>query len=426
MNKIVEVQSININDMVKNKDGTYKNEIILTPNKQINSKNLASESELHRILLHLNKKPDDNEPEKNKSGYTIIPSYFTLEVGKNVERYDKLIESNGELTVTNKQYVLDENGNKILDEDNHYKLEIVDQCKYVSTFCSAGHSRTQKNLFVQKDIVDKLNDILLCGMPKTLVYDWPSKWNAYYAMVTTDSTPVEYMPNIVVIDDYKKTIKQKADIVEISGTGTNKKYNPIGHKGIKHHKEPIEIIPFDGAGLVTPECALKWARELKCHSSKGKFYLPSCFQFRVIPGIKGEVMVFDLKRFAREKKVSKIVDFGGKTWDIFKDRIDVILTKSQFKFWKQYLDDSGNFDYWSWRNEFDTECHKYKRTFNIVSYGVHPDDLSDKTMLSYQPEQSLNFSDEEIPEVSGVGIDIYRRVASNIDEFLKYRRLIEI
>ena len=91
MNKIVEVQSININDMVKNKDGTYKNEIILTPNKQINSKNLASESELHRILLHLNKKPDDNEPEKNKSGYTIIPSYFTLEVGKNVERYDKLI-----------------------------------------------------------------------------------------------------------------------------------------------------------------------------------------------------------------------------------------------------------------------------------------------------------------------------------------------
>lgn len=423
---MVEVQSININDMVKNEDGTYKNEIILTPNKQINSKNLASESELHRILLHLNKKPDDNGPEKNKSGYTIIPSYFTLEVGKNVERYDKLIDCNGELTVTNKAYVLDKNGNKILDEDNHYKLETADQCKYVSTFCSAGHSRTQKNLFVQKDVVDKLNDILLCGMPKTLVYDRPSKWNAYYAMVTTDSMPVAYMPNIVVIKDYKKTIRQKADIVEVSGTGANKKYNPIGHKGMKHHKELLEIIPFDGAGLVTPECALKWARELNCQSSKKKFYLPSCFQFRVIPGIKGEVMVFDIKRFAREKKVSKIVDLGGKTWDIFKDRIDVILTESQFKFWKQYLDDSGNFNYWSWRNELDKECHRYKRTFNIVSYGAHPDDLPDKTMLSYQPEQSLNFTDEEIPEISGTGIDIYRRVASNIDEFLKYRRLIEV
>ncbi len=423
---MVEVQSININDLTRNEDGTYKNEIILTPNKQINSKNLASESELHRILLHLNKKPDKGEPEKNKSGYTIIPSYFTLEVGKNVERYNKLIECKGELTVINKQYVLDEDGNKILDENDHYQLETSSKNKYVATFCGAGHSRTQKNLFVQEDIVDRLNEILLCGMPKTLLYDRPSKWNAYYAMVTTDSTPVAYMPNIVVIKDYKKTIRQKADIVEVSGIGANKEYNPIGHKGMKHHKELLEIIPFDGAGLVTPECALKWARELKCQSSKGKFYLPSCFQFRVIPGIKGEIMVFDLKQFAREKKVSKIIDLGGKTWDIFKDKIDVILTESQFKFWKQYLDNSGNFDYWLWRNEFDKECHGYKRTFNIVSYGVYPGDLSDKTMLSYQPEQSLNFTNEEIPKVSGMGIDIYRRVASNIDEFLKYRRLIEI
>lgn len=426
MNKMVEVQSININDMVRNKDGTYENEIILTPNKQINSKNLASESELHRILLHLNKTPDENEPKRNKSGYTIIPSYFTLEVGKNIERYNKLIECNGELTVTNKAYVLDENGNKILDADNHYRLETVNQDKYVSAFCGAGHSRTQKNLFVQEDIADKLNDILLCGMSRTLFYDRPSKWNSYYAMVTTDSTPVTYMPNIVVIKDYKKVIRQKADIVEVSGTGTDKKYNPIGHKGMKHHKELLEIIPFDGAGLVTPECALKWAKELKCQSSKKKFYLPSCFQFRAIPGIKGEAMVFDLKRFAKEKKVSKIVDLGGRTWDVFKDRIDVILTESQFKFWRQYLDSNGRFDYWMWRNEFDKECYGYKRTFNIVSYGVHPDDLPDKTMLSYQPEQTLNFTDEEIPEISDTGIDIYRKVVSNIDEFLKYRRLIAV
>ena len=104
MNKMVEVQSININDMLKNGDGTYRNEIILTPNKQANSKNLASESELHRILLHLNKKPGKEEPEKNKSGYAVIPSYFTLEVGKNVKRYNKLIDCNGELTVSNKEY----------------------------------------------------------------------------------------------------------------------------------------------------------------------------------------------------------------------------------------------------------------------------------------------------------------------------------
>lgn len=421
---MVEVQSININDLTKKEDGTYKNEIILTPNKQINSKNLASESELHRILLHLNKQPDKEESEKNKSGYMIIPSYFTLEVGKNVKRYNKIIECKGELTVINKQYTLDEDGNKILDENNHYQLETSSQNRYVATFCGAGHSRTQKNLFVQEDIIDKLNDILLCGMPKDLIYDKPSKWNAYYAMVTTDSTPLKETPNIVVIDDYEKSIKVKADIVEVSGEGNNKKYNVLGHKGMKYHKEIIPILPFDGAGLVTPECALKWADELNCKSKSGKFYLPSCFQFRAIPGIKGEVMVFDLKRFAKEKKVSKIIDLGGREWDIFKDEIDVVLTKSQFKFWKQYLDKDGKFDYMLWRKEFNTVRHGYKRTFNIVSYAVHPDDLPERTMLSYQPEQTINFTDEEIPEVSRNGIDIYRKITSNVDEFLKYRALI--
>lgn len=425
MNKMVEVRSIDVNDMTRKEDGTYHNEIVLTPYKQMNAKNLARESELHRILLHLEKEAG-GETEKNKSGYTVIPSYFALNVGKNIERYHKLMSSKGELTITNQQYVLDENGNKILDEDNHYQLETTGQDRYVATFCGAGHARAQKNLFVQEDIVDQLNDILLCGMPKTLVYERPSKWNAYYAMVTTDSTPVTNMPNIVVIKDYKKMMRQKADIVEVSGTGANKKYNPIGHKGMKHHKELLEIMPFDGAGLVTPECAMKWAKELNCQSRKGKFYLPSCFQFRAIPGIKGEVMVFDIKRFAREKKVSKIVDLGGKEWDIFKDQIDVVLTQSQFKFWQQYLDDNGRFDYRLWRNEFDRTCHGYRRTFNIVSYGAHPDDLPDKTMLSYQPLQSLSFTDKEIAAVSNMGIHIYRKAASDVDGFLKYRGLNKI
>lgn len=421
---MVEIQNININDMVKTKAG-YINVIKLGPKKQRESKNLASESELHRILMHLGGKTDEEMREQNENDYAVVPSYFTLDVGKNEKRYDKLINSKGELIIANMDYVLDEHGNKVLDGNNHYKLKKASQCKYVSAFCGAGHSRTQKNLFVQEDIFEKLNDILLCGMPKNLVYDTPSKWNAYYAMVTTDSTPVKYMPNIVVIDDYKKIIRQKVDIVEVSGSGDDKIYNPIGHKGMKHHKEPLPIILFDGAGLVTPQCALRWARELGVRSSKGKLYLPSCFQFRLIPGIKGEVMVFDLRQFAKERNVSKIIDCGGKEWDIFEDKIDVILTKSQFKFWKQYLDKDGNFDYCLWRDEFNKKCNGYQRTFNIVSYGVHSDDLREMTMLSYQPEQTVNFTDEEITLVEKPGLDIYQKITSNIGEFLKYRGIIK-
>lgn len=420
---MVEIQNLNINDLVKINDKKFENEIVLSPIKQENSKNLASESEMHRILIHLGKQSEDDEPKKNSSGYDIVPSFFTLEVGKNVARYDKLIESNGELKITNMKYVLDENGNKKLDKDNNYVTEKDGDTKmYVSTFCGAGHSRTQKNLFVQTDVVDKLNDILLCGMPKDLIYDRPSKWNAYYAMATTDSTPIEYTPNIVVVEDYKKKVKDTVDVVEVSGKGTDKKYT-ANRQGVE---KELEIIPFDGAGLVTPQCALKWARELNCRSRKGKFYIPSCFQFRAIPGIKGELMVFDLKRFAKENHVSKIVDLGGKEWDIFTDKIDVVFTESQFKFWKQYVDENGKFDYLKWRNEFDRECHGYKRTFNIVSYGVHPDDLQHRTMLSYQPEQTVNFTDDEIKKVSKPGIDTYEKITSSVDEFLKYRSLIEI
>lgn len=433
ISKMVEVQNISINDLVKTDHG-FDNEIILSPYKQEMSMNLANESELHRILMHLNRKTEEEQPEKKKSGYEKVPSLFTLEVGKNVTRYNRLIESNGELKISKTEYVLDEEGNKILDEDNHYVTKKTDSKTYVATFCGAGHSRSQKNLFVAADVVDKLNDILLCGIPSDLVYDRPSKWNAYYAMVTTDSTALRETPNIVVIPDYKKIIKkEKVDVVEVSDAEikttddkkNKEKYSRKKYKVVREKEKDLDILPFDGAGLVTLECALKWAKELGCRSKSGKFYIPSCFQFRAIPGIKGEVMVFNLRRFAREKHVSKIIDLGGREWDLLKDKIDVILTESQFKFWKLYCE-NGKFNYMLWRNEYDKKCHGYQRTFNIVSYAVHPEDLPKRTMLSYQPEQTINFTDEEIPKVSKMGLDIYRRISSNVDDFLKYRALLEV
>lgn len=419
--KMVEIQNISINDMTKDEKEGYVNEIRLTPTKLRNSKNLASESELHRILLHLYKEVNGMNPEINNSGYQVVPYLFTLDVGKNVARYNELIKCSGEIYISNLEYELDADGNKIFDSNNRYKLKETSRTKYVSAFCGAGHSRTQKNLFVDASMMDKLNDILLCGMSADLEYDRPSKWNAYYAMVTTDSSPVQYMPNIVVVPDYEKTVQDIVDVVEVSGKGNSKEY-----RFKKDCIRELPILPFDGAGLVTPECARRWANELGCQSKKGESYLPSCFQFRAIPGIKGELMVFDLREFAREHNLSKIVDLGGREWDIFEDNIDVVLTASQFKFWKQYCDKNGNFDYLQWRNAFDEVCHGYRRTFNIVSYASHPDDLRNNTMLSYQPLQTVNFTEDEIEKISSKGLNIYRRVTSDVDEFLKYRQLISL
>lgn len=115
---MVEIQTININDLSTDKNtGDFINEIVLTPKKQEKVKSLATESEFHRIMLHLHGKEG-----KNKSGYTIIPGYFTLEVGKNKQRYQKLIDKNGRISIKRLEYVCNENGNKILDDSNHYKM----------------------------------------------------------------------------------------------------------------------------------------------------------------------------------------------------------------------------------------------------------------------------------------------------------------
>ncbi|MFR3401285.1 MAG: hypothetical protein ACLTUL_03090 [Blautia faecis] len=66
---------------------------------------------------------------------------------------------------------------------------------------------------MDRSIKDKLDDILLCGIPKNTDYPKPSKWNAYYALVTTNSQPVS-KPNIVVIDDFEKLVAETVDMVK--------------------------------------------------------------------------------------------------------------------------------------------------------------------------------------------------------------------
>ena len=316
-----------------------------------------------------------------------------MEIGKNVKRYDVLREHDGILEVI--------------------RGDVTNE--YVSEFCGASHSRTQKNLFVDRSIKDKLDDILLCGIPKNADYPKPSKWNAYYALVTTNSQPVS-TPNIVVIDDFEKLVAETVDVVKVTGTGEQKEYQVLPPT-----EKEIPILPFDGAGLVTSECAARWAEVLDCRSKRtGRRYIPSCFQFRCLPALKGEAFTFDLRAFAREKGVSKIVDLGGKEWDIFTDQIDMVVTKSQFKFWNLYLDDTGKFDCQKWRRVFEEEVHGYRRTFNVAKYADAPEDLRNTSLLSYQPLQTLRFTSEEAEQLVSDSVGTYQRIKSSVDEFLRY------
>lgn len=98
-------------------------------------------------MKHIYKK-EHGHIEVNEAGREIIPYLITLEIGKNVKRYDVLRKHDGTLKVTRGDVTIE----------------------YVSEFCGASHSRTQKNLFVDRSIKDKLDDILLCGIPKNTDY----------------------------------------------------------------------------------------------------------------------------------------------------------------------------------------------------------------------------------------------------------------
>lgn len=346
---------------------------------------LTAESELIRIIQFLSK--EDEVTKRKTKGSRISRDYvenmLSLKVGRSYTKYrDKMKES--ECTITY-------NGKK-------YKRIIV----------SSSHSRTQKAMLVAENIWDKAMDILLCGINPDTEYKFMSKWNSYIGLAATDSIQVS-MPNVVIVNDKELLMKAKVDVVREVDTwdekgNINRKFSVLRDK-VKR----ISTNLFDGAGIVTAKKAEEWSNELNLD------YIPASFQFRCIPCLKGKLYTMPVEEFAREYKVSKIIDINGKEWDLFADKIDCILTKSQFKFHDLYSSVED------WRKEFDKEVHGYKRTFNISEYDVAFSELEDTTVMAYQPLQTLSFSENGIKRLCNPTVKSYTAACKSVEGFLKFR-----
>jgi hypothetical protein len=346
---------------------------------------LTAESELIRIIRHLS---EENEVSKRKTKQSrisrdYIGNMLSLKVGRSYTKYkDQMEKFGGTITYNGKKY----------------KRIIV----------SSSHSRTQKAMLVAKNIWDKAMDILLCGLDRDTEYKFMSKWNSYIGLAATDSIPVS-MPNIVIVNDKELRMKAKVDIVrEIDiwdeDGNIHRKFSVL-HDKVK--RIPTNL--FDGAGIVTAKKAEEWSKELNLD------YIPASFQFRCIPCLKGKLYTMPVEAFAKEYKVSKIIDIYGKEWDLFADKIDCILTKSQFKFHDLYKSLE------EWRTEFDREVHGYKRTFNISEYDVSFSELEDTTVMAYQPLQTLTFSEDGIKRLCNPTVKNYVAACKSVDGFLKFR-----
>lgn len=373
-------------EIIKNiNDGTFPTQ------KGIDgAKILIKDNELFRIVKMLN--PDNAKV--SKRGFPVIKDVVELKVGNSAKRYEPLFD-------------------KVVDQGIIY----LNGKRFKKIFCNSSQNRGKKALFITDNLYDKVMQIALCGIdPHDSAKKKPAcKWNSYLGLLCTDSDPVT-MPNIVVIHDRNNPITDNLDVIK--GEIENDKYELL--TDIKSGKTQIKINCFDGAGLVDISLAKTWAKEL------GLDYIPSSFQFRAIPGIKGNLYSFDILKFAETYNVRKIKDIRNKEWDLYDDKIDCIMTESQVKFADLYN------SYQEWYKAFTSELYGYHRTFNICSVAIpykatekYKRCVPDHCMLSYQPLQTLQFSDEQIKSLCSHTITKVKKAHTDIDSFIAWRNIGE-
>ena len=249
----------------------------------------------------------------------------------------------------------------------------------------------------------------------------PCKWDSYVSMCCTDSKAVQ-APKCVVISDYKQPITEYFDVI----SGEVIKNPAKDKKGIQYLyrlnttpennvKKTIQILPFDGAGLVDVSLAEEWAKKL------GLNYIPSAWQFRAMAGVKGNVYTFNIKEFAKTYGVHTITDRWGDSHEIYNKnhglKINCILTESQVKFCKMFTDQKA------WEDAYKKKEYGYSRTFNVSDACIPYGKLKKHCILSYQPLQSLELTDEEIDTLCADTVQQVQKIHTDIDSFAKWAGL---
>lgn len=198
----------------------------------------------------------------------------------------------------------------------------------------------------------------------------PAKYEAYQALACSSSTPLSEPSGILVVDDL--VLHFVDHVINLNDEDSDE---PV----MIERDEEVEVDNSDGYGLISPELAEKWSKDLK------EDYL--------IPGgcirnsfLKGMVYTFDFKAFAAEYAESKIVkDVWGTERNI--DDIELILTTSMFKLWDSYKS----------LEHYLECCRKNGYGFSMTKPCV--DELESERKLNYQFIQSYELSDEEIDEL---------------------------
>ncbi len=247
---------------------------------------------------------------------------------------------------------------------------MYDDDKYICFTASAGQIRTKKTVFIKESVFLTHQNSLMCGLTIEKINKQGgvniNKYLAYLALCNsaTDIWKDFDINKTIVVEDMETDVRSLVDFID------DKTYE------ITRKDMDIPITHTDGCGMILPR-----------RSKKSMMVR--------LPWIKGLLVPFPFDKFIREsnqknpnEKCGTVIDIYGKHWDILKDNIEIILTKSQFKMWKYYTSWDDYKDNYIKNNCHAGKCNEEESTFTNAK-------------LNYQMLQTLSdLSDDELSILS--------------------------
>lgn len=258
----------------------------------------------------------------------------------------------------------------------------VNGIKYVRWSASAGQIRHQTVFFINEELYDPMYKTLMCGLDQKIKEYNLAKFSAYFSLASSSIMWVD-TPRVCVIKDFDTTLKdQKVDWIY---------HDEHDVACVREQIMDITMNSADGQGLISPDFAYRWSKNLELDYVPSSFVVRSCF-------IKGNLVPFDFKEYARRNNISRIYDRWGTGYDI--DDIDILLSESQFKMFKLYG---------SWQ-EYEEKAREGGIKWGVARYNRKNDE--EYVLSTYQSEQVLKIGKDDVHGLVAPTIDWLQKVCS--------------
>lgn len=253
---------------------------------------------------------------------------------------------------------------------------------YVRFMVGSGQMRRNTVSFINEELYDYMQEHLMCGLDKKIKNINLAKLSAYFALSFSSVLWVRE-PKVCVIKDFDTVIpNQKLNFIYKDDEGKNQ---------VKEIYKDLKLNSCDGQGIISPEMAQNWAEDMHLN------YVPCSFVVRTA-FVKGNLVTFDFKEYARENGITKIKDRYGTEYNI--DDIDVLLSESQFKMAKYYSAWEGYLSY----------HHSYNLKWGVARYNKESDD--EYVLTNYQYIQVLDLDREDIKGLVSYTTDWFKNICS--------------